>query len=191
MEILKKIIIITGLLCPIIMFNVHAQVSQNSKFSVSSSAELGLPIGHLSKHYDWSLGGSVEVEYSVNDRFRLTYNMGYFNLFANKNEIAFNNNLYNRDLHLMPIQFGLKYFVVKAFFMQCEGGASFLLNKSDGGPDKSSVFNYSSQIGYRINLRNEHFMYIALKWTGNSKYTDQGASNHILGLKVAYGLGVY
>lgn len=178
------------LLASSLIFNLSAQVKENSLFDVSFSPEVGLPIGDLSDRYNWSLGGSVEVEYSANNRFRLTFNTGYFNLFANNSGYALDDKRYGKDLNILPVAFGLKYFLAGPLFIQGEAGASFLLNKADGGYDRTPVFTYSPQIGYRFDLGNEQFMYVGIKWIGSAKYTDNGTANHILGLRVAYGAGV-
>lgn len=192
MKTLKKLTV-TFLLASGIMFNAQAQTSEPSKtsgFSISVGPEMGLPIGDLSDRYDWSSGGSVEVEYLFDNGFGLTFNTGVYNLFAEDSGYILEGKKYTDDLQILPVKLGLKYFLIGGLFVQGEAGASFLLNKSDGGYDKSTAFTYAPQVGYRFDMGNHQFIDAGVKWMGSTKFSDQGSSNNMLGLRLAYGFGL-
>jgi len=190
MKTLKKISAATLLLISALSFNLQAQSTKPSNFNISVGPEIGLPVGTLSDRYDWSLGGSIEAEYSIAKDLGLTLNTGVYNLFADNSGYILNEKKYTKDLQVLPVKLGLKYFVAGGLFLQGEAGASFLLNKSDGGYDKSTAFTYAPQISYRIGLGNNQFIDAGVKWVGSTKYSDHGSSNNLLGIRLAYGFGL-
>lgn len=190
MKTLKKIGAATLIIISALTFNLQAQTEAPSKFKISVGPEIGLPVGDLSDRYDWSLGGTIEAEYSIAEDLGLTFNTGFYNLFADNSGYILNETKYTKDLQVLPVKLGLKYFVAGGLFVQGEAGASFLLNKSDSGYDKSTAFTYAPQIGYRIGLSNNEFIDASVKWEGSTKYSSQGSSNNLLGLRIAYGFGL-
>lgn len=190
MKTLKKISTVAFVLASAIIFNLQAQTSETSKFSLSVGPEIGLPVGTLSDRYDWSLGGSVELEYLFDNGLGLTFNTGFYNLFADSKGYDLNGKKFKDDLQMLSIKLGLKYFVYEGLFIQGEAGASFLLNKSDGGYDKSTAFIYAPQIGYRFVLANNQYIDTGVKWMGSTKYSEHGKSNNMMALRLAYGFGL-
>lgn len=174
----------------VLTFNLQAQTIKPSSFKISVGPDIGLPVGSLSDRYDWSLGGSIEAEYSLAKDLGLTLNTGLYNLFTANNGYSLHEKTYTKDLQVLPVKLGLKYFVAGGLFLQGEAGASFLLNKSDGGYDKSTAFTYAPQIGYRIGIGPNQFIDAGVKWVGNTKYSDQGSSNNQFGVRIAYGFGL-
>src|SRR5690606_23946744 len=145
MKVLKKMSIAGLLLFSALMFNLNAQTSEPPRFNISFGPEIGLPVGDLSDLYDWSSGGSVEAGYFFNDRLGLTFNTGVYNLFADDSGYILDDKKYTKDLQILPVKLGLKYFLIGGLFVQGEAGASFLLNKSDAGYDNSTAFTYAPQ----------------------------------------------
>lgn len=190
MKTLIKISTAALVLASALMFNSQAQTSETSKFSISVGPEIGLPVGTLSDRYDWSIGGSVELEYLLDNGLGLTFNTGVYNLIADTNGYVLNGKKFKDDLQILPIKVGLKYFVLRGFFIQGEAGASFLLNKTDGGYDKSTAFIYAPQIGYRFVLGNNQYIDTGVKWMGSTKYSEHGKSNNMMALRLAYGFGL-
>lgn len=194
MKTIKQISTVVLLVGSALMFNVQAQTqaqtSEPSRFNLSVGPEIGVPVGDLSDRYDWSLGGSVQLEYNFENRLGLTLNTGVYNLFADDKGYVLDENKYTKDLQVLPVNLGIKYFLVGGLFIQGEAGASFLLNKKDGGYDKSTSFTYAPQVGYRFDMGNNQFLDAGVKWLGSTKYSDHGSSNNMLGLRLAYGFGL-
>ena len=190
MKTLKRLSTTVFILASAIMFHAQAQTSETSPFSLSFGPEIGLPVGDLYDRYNWSLGGSIEVEYALADDFGLTLNTGVYNLFAEDKGYLMDGRKYTDNLQVLPVKLGVKYYLIGGLFIQGEAGASFLLNKSDGGYDKSTAFSYAPQIGYRFDMGNNQFIDAGIKWIGNTKYSENGNSNNMLGLRLAYGFGL-
>ena len=109
---------------------------------LSVGPEAGLPIGNFKDAYNWSFGGSVQADFPVisNDLF-VSVNAGFDQYFAKKDLVG------AKDLRMIPIKAGLKYFPYKNLYVQGLAGVNLLTNKKDIGSDKSAVFTYSPQIG--------------------------------------------
>lgn len=152
---------------------------------LSVGPEVGLPVGSLKDGYNWSLGGSVQAELPVVKRsLYVVLNAGYNNFFA-KNDIA---DL--KDLQLIPVKAGLKFYPYKGLYVQGTAGASFVANKGDVGATKSAAFVYSPQIGYLIPLGKSNYLDAGVKFESTAKLTDGGSTGNFFGVRVAYGLNL-
>ncbi|PVH26477.1 outer membrane beta-barrel protein [Sphingobacterium corticibacter] len=159
---------------------------EREKVRLSVGPEVTLPVGSFSDAFDWSIGGSIQADYAIykNDLY-VTLNAGYNNYFAKDFAgVSFN------DLQLIPVKAGLKYFVAKNFYVHGEAGASFVANKSDVGATKSTAFVYAPQIGYLFPVGGKNYIDAGVRFEGTTKFTDQGSSNNVLGLRVAYSFGL-
>lgn len=160
---------------------IPATKSTTSKSGIRLSVgpDAGIPLGNFGDHYNWNIGGSVQADFPiVKDQLFVTVNAGYNNFFA-KDDNA-------KDLGLIPVKAGLKYFPVSNFYVQGEAGASFITNKDKIGADKSAAFVYAPQVGYLIKLGQGNYLDAGVRFEGNTKFTDNGSSNNFLGLRVAY-----
>jgi hypothetical protein len=148
---------------------------------LSVGPEAGLPIGDFKDVYNWSFGGSVQADFPIvsNDLF-VSVNAGYDQYFA-KNDVVG-----AKDLRLIPVKAGLKYYPYKNLYIQGLAGVNFLTNKNDIGSDKSAVFTYSPQIGYLIPLGGSNYLDAGVKFEGNSKFVSGGSSANQFGIRVAY-----
>lgn len=167
-------------------FSAKAQETDGGKWRLSVGPEASLPIGDLKDGYDWSIGGSIQADYAIyqNSLF-VTLNAGYSNFFAKDFS-----GVSGKDLQLIPVKAGLKYFPVGKFYVQAEAGASFLANKDDYEGVKSTVFTYAPQIGYLFSLGGKSALDLGFKFQGNTKLVEGGSSANYLGLRVAYAFGL-
>lgn len=159
---------------------------ERPKLLLSAGPEAGLPLGDLKDGYDWSLGGSIQGDYAIVKRdLYVTLNAGYTNFFAKDIQ-----GVDTKDLQLIPVKAGLKYYPVSNFYVQAQAGAAFLANKSDLNADNSAVFVYTPQVGYLFHLGRGNYLDAGIRFEGNTKFTDNGKSNNLLGLRVAYAFGL-
>ncbi|MBE9583986.1 hypothetical protein IM792_05955 [Mucilaginibacter sp. JRF] len=157
-----------------------------SGIRLSVGPDFGLPVGSFHDSFNWSLGGSVQAEFPIlKEQLYVTVNGGFQNYFAK--EI---NGVTGEDLQLIPAKAGLKYFPVSNFYVQGEAGAAFLTNKSDVGATKSAAFVYAPQVGYLFNVGGNNYLDAGVRFEGNSKFTDNGKSNNLFALRVAYTFGL-
>ncbi|MHB8206157.1 hypothetical protein [Mucilaginibacter sp.] len=162
--------------------NTSTSTTTASGIRYSIGVDAGIPTGKLSNAYNWNLGGSLQVDIPIANKLFVTANAGYDNIFAKKN-------LNDKNIELLPVKAGLKYFVVSNFYVQGEAGASFLLNKSALGDNKSAAFIYAPQVGYQFQLGGKSFIDAGVRYEASTKF-DSGVDDskvNFFGLRVAYG----
>jgi hypothetical protein len=176
-------------------FGAKAQTA-TTKTSTSSNGiilsigvDAGLPTGSSFKDaYNWNLGGSIQADIPViSNSLYVTVNAGYDNVFG-KNNID-GTGIDATNIQLLPVKAGLKYFIVPHFYVQGEAGASFLLNKTDLGADKTAAFVYAPQIGYQFPLGGKSYLDAGVRYEGNSSFYNSSVSDvkfNFVGLRVAY-----
>lgn len=157
------------------------------EFRLSVGPEVGVPVGDLSNNYNWNFGGSVQLDIPIVRDLFVTVNAGYNNFFV-KNDKRI---VPNKNLQLIPVKAGLKYFPAgNLFYVQGEAGASFLANKSDLNANKSAAFVYAPQVGVLLKLADKNYLDLGVRWEGNSSFYDGGNTNNFLGLRAAYSFGL-
>jgi hypothetical protein len=162
-----------------------AASNTGSGIRLSIGPDAGLPTGSFHNRYDWSIGGSIQADFPiVKDELNVIVNAGYNDFFAKKGVAD------AKDLQMIPVKAGLKFFPVHAFYIQGEAGASFLTNKKDVGATKSTTFVYAPQIGYLIPLGGKNAIDAGIRWESNTKFVDGGSTNNFFALRVAYSFGL-
>jgi hypothetical protein len=164
-----------------------APKATKQEFRLSVGPEVGLPIGSLKDGYNWNLGGSVQADIPIAQRLYVTVNAGYNNFFI-KDEFKQQG---GKNMQLIPVRAGLKYFPVgDIFYVQGDAGVSFLANKSDLQADKSTAFVYAPQIGALLKLAPKNYLDIGFRWQSTASFYDGGSYANFLGLRVAYSFGL-
>jgi len=166
--------------------NTTTKTTDRSGVILSAGPEAGIPLGSLGDRYGWNFGSSVQAAIPVwSNQLYFTTSAGVSNLLF-KNSYTANQN----DLLLLPVRAGLKYYAVGSLYIQGEAGASFLLNKDQGGYDKTTTFAYSPSIGYQFMLAKGQYLDASVKFEGNTKFTTNGPANNFIGLRLAYSFGL-
>jgi hypothetical protein len=157
------------------------------EFRLSIGPDAGIPLGNLSNGYNWNFGGSVQADIPVVNNLYVTVNAGYNNFFVKKDQA----DVVDKNLQLIPVKAGLKYFPAgNIFYVQGEAGAAFLANKSDLGADKSAGFVYAPQIGVLLKLADKNYIDVGFRFESTSAFYNGGSTNNFLGLRVAYSFGL-
>jgi len=161
--------------------------SSKQEFRLSVGPEFAVPVGNLSNAYNWNLGGSIQADIPVLHNLYVTVNAGYDNFFVKKHQA----DVVDKNLQLIPVKAGLKYFPGGSiFYVQGEGGVSFLTNKTDLGADKSAAFVYAPQVGVLLELAHKNYLDLGFRWESTAAFYNGGNTNNFLGLRVAYGFGL-
>jgi hypothetical protein len=149
---------------------------------LSIGVDAGIPTGNLSNAYNWNLGGSVQADIPVAQKLFVTVNAGYDNFFGKTIDGD-----KQPHIELLPVKAGLKYFLVDNFYVQGEAGASFLLNKSDLGDNKSAAFVYAPQIGYKFPLGGKSYLDAGVRYEATTKFdSEYNDKVNFFGLRIAY-----
>jgi hypothetical protein len=161
--------------------------SSKQEFRLSVGPEFGVPVGTLSNAYNWNIGGSIQADIPVIHNLYVTVNAGYDNFFVKKHQA----DVVDKNLQLIPVKAGLKYFPGGSiFYVQGEGGVSFLTNKTDLGADKSAAFVYAPQVGVLLKLAPKNYLDLGFRWESTAAFYNGGNTNNFLGLRVAYAFGL-
>lgn len=162
------------------------EIKSASPIRYSIGIDGGLASGRLNTNYNWSLGGSLQADIPlINNNLYATVNAGYTSVFADKNL-----NSAPEDINLIPVKAGLKYFPLKDIYIQGEAGVSFILNKDEIGYSNSASFLYAPQIGVLFPIGAKNSIDAGVRYESNTKFTANGSSGNIFGLRVAYAFGL-
>ncbi|TWR24430.1 hypothetical protein FPZ43_18305 [Mucilaginibacter pallidiroseus] len=185
MKNLIKSLLTLIIIAPLHLKSAFAQSEKTTPSAyISIGPDAGIPVGAMHHRYDWSIGGSIQADVPISGKsLYFVGNAGFNNFFA-KDDAA-----NPRDLQMLPLKAGLKYFAAGNFYVQGQAGASFLFNKGKGGYDKSTAFTYAPQVGYQFPA-GSNYIDAGIRWEGNSKFNTGGGWNNFLGLRVAYGFGL-
>lgn len=169
-------------------FGAKAQTkttTTNDGVKLSIGVDAGIPVGKFNDAYNWNLGGSLQADIPVAKQLFVTVNAGYNNLFG-KTVSGFT----AKDIQLIPVKAGLKYFPVENFYVQGEAGAAFVANKSDLGASNSTLFAYAPQVGVQFPVGGKSFIDAGVRFEGNSPLVTNGNNLNFIGLRLAYGFGL-
>jgi hypothetical protein len=164
---MKKIMI-----CSFIVIGALATKAQKneSKVNFNVGAELGLATGNLNIAYSLGIGATAQLEYSMDEKSRITVNSGIIQYVGRK--IPGGSTKY-RSTAVIPILAGIKYDFASNFYGSAQLGVSVF-----SGVGQTSKFTYIPGLGFRINEKLDAL----LKYTG---YSDAGGA---FGVRVAYSL---
>jgi len=162
---------------------IEIQTASAIRYSVG--VEGGLTSGSLNTNYNWSLGGSLQADIPlISSNLYATVNAGYTTIFADKNLSP-----KPKDINLIPVKAGLKYFLIKDIYIQGEAGVSFILNKDEIGYNNAASFLYAPQVGVLFPI-GKNRIDAGVRYESNTKFTANGSSGNIFGLRVAYAFGL-
>ncbi|WP_229688764.1 outer membrane beta-barrel protein [Puia dinghuensis] len=193
----RKIGIVTALLVSLSLASqAQTTTSGNSssgttgkEWRISVGPDAGIPLGDFSNEYNWNFGGSAQVDIPIIKSLYVTVNAGYQNFFVKNGSFA--DNVADKNLQLIPVKAGLKYFFLgDLLYVQGEAGASFLANKSDVGASNAAAFVYAPQVGVLLKLAPKNYIDVGFRFEGTSSFYNGGSSNNFLGLRVAYAFGL-
>src|ERR1700744_4277010 len=114
----------------------------------SIGADGGVTTGSFRDSHKSMVGGSIEADIPVADKFYFTANTGYNQFFGVDN--VFGTGIKAPDINIIPVKAGLKYFPITLLYLQLEAGAAFVTNKSTLGFERTGVFIYAPQAGALI-----------------------------------------
>jgi hypothetical protein len=174
--------------------SVKAQSNSSSSASTgvifSAGVESGISSGNFNNAYRWNVGGSLQADIPVANKFYATVNAGYLN-FNGKNNVegtAFS----APNIRLLPVMAGLKYFPINNFYIQGDAGAGFALNKSDVGFTKTAAFLYAPQVGVQFSVGGQNYIDAGIRYEATTKFISNVDDSKInfFELRVAYAFGI-
>jgi hypothetical protein len=153
--------------------NVNAQTTPAKALIFSAGADAGIPTGNLTIGSDFSLGGTLRLQYGITNNFAITLTSGADHFFS-KIDPATGQRF--DSFGVIPIKAGIKEFFVPNIYFGIEGGVAF--EETDNG-----VGNTKTLISPAVGWGNK-------RWDVGIRYDSYLGQNDPYGLvvlRVAYG----
>jgi Outer membrane protein beta-barrel domain len=152
--------------------------SSDSKFRFGIGVDGLLPVGSLTNSVNFGLGITPRLQYSVSDKFALTFTSGFYHFFSKQIHLTSPLGVVftgKYDLDIVPVKAGVKYFVLPNIYLAGEAGVGFEVEDGGGPADLvlSPGIGYASK-SWDVGLRYENF------------HNNTGSIG-VFGLRVAYG----
>ena len=168
----------------------YSAVSDTARIAIGP--DVSSPSGSFSKSYKLGLGAALQFDYPLNDKFYVTGSAGYtefpaINSSGNANYIL---NVNAAAMDVAPLKIGLKYYLIRTFYIQAEAGETILLNEAAVyGLDKSA-FTYAPQMGILFKLKHRNYIDAGIRWQRTESFFGDGTYNTIWGFRAAYAFGI-
>ena len=150
----------------------------------------GSPNGGFSNSYQYSIGASLQVDVPLTEKLYFTGNLG-FNSFFPQSNIGSNPeailNVKVAHMNIVPLKAGLKYFLIRGFYVQGEVGESLLINKSAVYALNSLGLTYAPQMGIVFKLKNNRkYIDAGVRFERTQSFYGDGGYNNFFALRIAY-----
>jgi hypothetical protein len=155
--------------------NVKAQTTDKSDWRLGIGVEGGIPTGDVSAHSKFELGGTARLQYGLDKNVALTLTSGYYNFFLNQA----GKDLGGKDIGLVPVKVGAKFFFNSPIYVGGEAGAGFITNANTDGKTKlllSPALGWANK-SWDVGVRYENI-------------SGQGTNFGTVALRLAYGFSL-
>ncbi len=161
-------------------------VPDTTRINVGISA--GLPIA-LNDMYTHNLGGYLQVDYPLSSTLYVTGSAGYNTLFASPKFSTTPNGILNvkaANMQTVPLKLGVKFFLIRHFYIAGEVGQTLLLNKAAVYAPKSNAFTFSPNIGMLFFLKNRKYIDAGIRYEAVSTFYNDKANYGFWAAHIAY-----
>jgi len=155
---------------------------------ISYGIDAGVTSGGFSEQYKTALGVSVQYDLPLTEKFYFTANLGYLDFFANNS--AQNNehiiNVPSSSMSVVPLKVGIKYYLIRTFYIQGEYGGDLLLNKSSVYGLNGTGLNYDGQIGILFKKQNKNYIDVGIRYQLQQSFYGDGEYGAMYVARIAY-----
>src|ERR1700753_4139986 len=137
----------------------RSAVPDTTRYSIG--IDPSFPNGNLNNGYLLGLGVSAQVEIPLTLKWYVTGNVGYDNFFAQKSSSDNPYAILNKKVASfedVPVKVGLKYFLIRTFYLQGEVGETFLANKSAVYAYQDNALTFAPQAGLLFKLTKRQYL---------------------------------
>ncbi|MHB8206158.1 hypothetical protein [Mucilaginibacter sp.] len=183
----KKGLVLLAFIC----FTLGAK-AQYSAVPDTSRLSIGIDgaatSGGFKDEYRFGVGASVQYDLPLSEKFYFTANAGYLNLFANNSSSNPNYilNVKSSNMAVAPVKVGIKYFLIRTFYIQGEVGEGLLLNKNSVYALNSTALTYDGQMGILFRRTKRSYIEAGIKYQLLQSYFGDGNYGIMWGARVAY-----
>jgi hypothetical protein len=164
----------------------YSAVPDTSRLSVGIDG--AVTSGGFKDEYKFGIGASLQYDLPLSEKFYFTANAGYLNLFANNSSSNPNYivNVKSSSMDVAPVKVGIKYFLIRTFYIQGEVGESLLLNKNSVYALNSTALTYDGQMGILFRHTKRSYIEAGIKYQLLQSYFGDGNYGIMWGARVAY-----
>ena len=157
--------------------NVQAQTTPAGALRMGIGLDAGIPTGNLTISSTFVLGGTIQLQYGVSDRFAIALTSGADHFFSRN--IPGTNKPYD-SFGVIPIRAGIKEFFLPSIYFGAEAGIAY--EQVDSGPGNKKLLIVPS-LGY-ANKRWD----IGLRY---DNYSGQNDPYGFVAVRIAYGFAFF
>ena len=166
--------------------------------AVSDTARLAIgpdvsdPTGNFGSSYKLGVGVSLQLDVPLSEKFYVTGSVGYteFPAVNSGNNANYILNVKAAAMDVAPLKLGLKFYLIRTFYIQAEAGYTFLTNESAIYALDQSAFTYAPQLGILFKLKHRQYIDAGFRWQRTQSFFGDGTYNSFYGFRVAYAFGL-
>jgi len=159
---------------------------------ITFGPDISIPVGTFGDSYKYGVGASVQLDLPITTTLYVTGNVGY-SMFSASNTSSNPNYILNvkaPNMSAAPLKLGLKFYLIRTFYIQGEAGETLLLNRTAIYALDGSAFTWAPQMGILFKLHNHNFIDGGIRWQKTQSFYGDGKYNTFWGFRVAYGFGL-
>jgi hypothetical protein len=164
----------------------YSAVPDTSRLSVGIDGVL--TNGGFKSEYKAAAGVSVQYDLPLNEKFYVTLNAGYLNFFANNSSSNPNyiQKVTSSNMSMAPLKVGIKFFLIRTFYIQGEVGQSLLLNRAGVYAINSTGLNYDGQMGILFRRTKRSYIDAGIRYQLQQSFYGDGNYGTMLAARIAY-----
>jgi hypothetical protein len=142
----------------------------------------------FSEKFKAAVGVSAQYDLPLTEKFYFTANLGYLDYFANNGSENTEHilNVNSSSMSVVPLKVGIKYYLIRTFYIQAEGGGDLLLNRSSVYAINSTGLNYDGQIGILFKKKNKNYIDVGIRYQLQQSFYGDGEYGAMIAARVAY-----
>jgi hypothetical protein len=159
---------------------------------ITFGPDISLPVGTFGDSYKYGAGASVQLDVPLSTQLYVTGNVGYtmFSASSSSSNPNYILNVKAPNMSAAPLKLGLKFYLIRTFYIQGEAGETLLLNRTAVYGIDASAFTWAPQIGILFKLKNHNFIDGGIRWQKTQSFYGDSNYNTFWGFRAAYGFNL-
>jgi hypothetical protein len=159
---------------------------------ISIGPDISAPTGNFADQYKIGIGASLQADVPITPSFYVIGNVGYTMFSANNTSTnpQYILNVKSANMNVAPLKLGLRWYLIRTFYIQGEAGETFLLNKAAVYATDGSAFTWAPQMGILFKLKSKNFIDGGIRWQKTQSFYGDTKYNTFWGFRVAYGFSL-
>ena len=168
----------------------YSAVPDTIRYSVGLDA--AFPQANFAHTYTFGGGITFQVDVPLTEKFYAIANTGFDSFIPYKAGFTDNPSaivgIKEPNINIIPLTVGLKYFLIRTFYLELDGGGEYLLNKSSLYANYDLGLLADGQMGILFKLHNHKYVDVGVRFEKMQNFYQSYGSNNFIGLRVAYAI---